>query len=231
MRRYWDERARENAVWYVDTSTDYDAPDLERFYETGRKIAAIAFEDAPIRPERREVAVEIGCGLGRVCVGLAEHFPEVVGMDVSPEMLARARELTDHPAVRFVLGDGTSLAPLGDASVDLVTSFTVFQHVPDVAVIEGYIAEAGRILRPGGVFAFQWNNLPHPGRWRVRRRIESTMQRVGVPGPWDARHAPEFLGSRVPLARVQAAVERAGMTIEAITNEDTLYCWAWARRS
>ena len=50
MREYWDERARLNAPWYVDTSLAFDAPDMERFFESGRRTVGMAFEDVVVRP-------------------------------------------------------------------------------------------------------------------------------------------------------------------------------------
>ncbi|MFA5785654.1 MAG: hypothetical protein WDA71_01490 [Actinomycetota bacterium] len=82
MRAYWDERARVNAVWYVDTSLDFDHPDLERFFETGRRIVSEALDHAPIAPPGSSLAVEIGSGLGRVCLALTERFSRVIGVDV-----------------------------------------------------------------------------------------------------------------------------------------------------
>src|SRR4051794_26873835 len=71
MREYWDERARVNAPWYVDTSLSFDEPDMERFFESGREIVSVALESAPVAPPSNGLAVEIGSGLGRMCVALA----------------------------------------------------------------------------------------------------------------------------------------------------------------
>ncbi|MHC4078906.1 MAG: class I SAM-dependent methyltransferase, partial [Planctomycetota bacterium] len=69
--------------------------------------------------------------------------------------IARARErLADLPNTEFVEGDGWTLAPIGDASVDLVFSHIVLQHTPR-KVAASYFAEAHRVLRPGGHFVFQ----------------------------------------------------------------------------
>jgi SAM-dependent methyltransferase len=230
MRRYWDDRARENAAWYVDTSLAYDDPDMARFFATGEAIVADALDDAPALPARDEVAVEIGSGLGRVCRALAPRFERVIGVDISEEMVRRAHELVPAPNVTFQVGDGASLAGIADASVDLVLSFTVFQHIPDVEVIDGYLAEAGRVLREGGVAVFQWNNEPGHRRWAVRRAVLGLLQRTGVRAERRRRHAPAFLGSKVPLARVDAALARAGLERVGLRNEGTLYAWAWARR-
>lgn len=227
MRAYWDERARLNAAFFVDTSLDYDAPDMERFLATGREIVRQAHDDAPVRAARLGTAVEIGCGLGRVCLALAERFDEVVGYDIAPGMLAQARDLVP-PEIDLRLTDGASLPGLADASVDLVVTFTVFQHIPDVDVIRRYVAEAGRVLRPGGVFAFQWNNTPGERRWRARRAAMSVAQRLGR-GDEHGRDRPQFLGSRVPLAQMDAALAAAGLQRVGLRSPGELFTWGWAQ--
>src|SRR4051794_27467247 len=230
MRSYWDEGARRNAVWYVDTSLDYDEPDLDRFFETGRTIVSQALDDAPAQPAGKGLAVEIGCGLGRICQALAPRFERVVGVDISSEMLNQARELVKEANVEFVQGDGTSLAAIETASADLVLSFTVFQHIPSESVICDYLTEAGRVLKPGGVFVFQWNNEPGAFQWKVRRAVLSGLQKTGLRGEKYRRHAPEFLGSRVPLSQVEPALQKGGLKLKAVRGEGTLFAWAWARR-
>jgi hypothetical protein len=48
MRKYWDEKAKTNAAWYVDTSLDFDNPDMQKFFESGRAIATRALDDSPV---------------------------------------------------------------------------------------------------------------------------------------------------------------------------------------
>lgn len=230
MREYWDERARRNAMWYVDTSLDYGEPDEAQFFDTGRKVVAEALDDAPASPAERHLAVEIGCGLGRICAALRERFDEVVGLDISAEMIERARTMVTTPGVRFEVGSGSSLAPLTDASADLVLSFTVFQHIPDPEVIEAYLADAGRVLKPGGLLVFQWNNTPGERRWALRRSALTWLQRIGVGRDRFGRNAPEFLGSRLSIPRVRAALDRAGLDLQATRGDGTLFTWAWATR-
>ena len=230
MRSYWDEGARRNAFWYVDTSLDYDDPDLERFFENGNTIVSDALDDAPVQPPGRALAVEIGCGLGRICKALTSRFDRVIGVDISPEMLKRAREYVPDPAVEFRLGDGVSLDVLDTASADLVLSFTVFQHIPSVSVICDYITEAGRVLKPGGVLVFQWNNEPGAARWRLRRAVLSALQRTGLRPETHRRNAPEFLGSRVPMGRIEPALRAGGLELKDVRGGGTLFAWAWAQR-
>jgi SAM-dependent methyltransferase len=230
MRRYWDERAVENALWYIDTSIDFRDPDMTQFLATGRKIANEAFVDAPVRPERRHLAVEIGPGVGRVSLAMAEHFERVIGIDVSAEMVRRARQLVPDERISFEIGDGMTLAPVGDGDADFVFSFTVLQHIPKVSVIERYLAEAARVLAPGGVAALQWNNDPHPLRWKARAVVSAALHRAGAPSRSDNRHARQFYGSRVPVQRITSALERAGLDIVATKGEGTLFAWVWARK-
>jgi SAM-dependent methyltransferase len=231
MRAFWDERAKLNAVWYVDTSLSFDEPDMATFFETGRKIVAEALDDAPVSPPGRELAVEIGSGVGRVCLALADRFERVVGIDVSPEMVRRARELVPEPRITFELGDGASLASLASGSVDLVLSFTVFQHIPDREVIERYLLEAGRVLRPGGVLVFQWNNTPGAFRWTLRRTLLDLAQRLRLRPERYGRNAREFLGSRVSLEHIRAGLDRAGLQMMGSRGLGTLFAWAWAVRT
>jgi SAM-dependent methyltransferase len=97
-------------------------------------------------------------------------------------------------------------------------------------VIEGYLAEAARVLRPGGVAALQWNNDPNPLRWRTRSLAWVALRKLGVASRQDKRYALQFLGSRVPRARFIAAVERSGLSVKATKGEGTLFAWVWAEK-
>ena len=227
MRSYWDERARLNAAFFVDTSLDYDAPDMERFLATGREIVRLAVDEAPVRPAETRTAVEIGCGLGRVCLALGERFDHVIGYDIAPEMLVRARQLVPG-GVDLRVTDGASLPGLADDSVDLVVTFTVFQHIPDVDVIRRYVLEAGRVLRPGGVFAYQWNNTPGERYWQARRAAMAVVQCLGRGDP-HGRDRPQFLGSRVPLLQMDDALAEAGLQRVGLRDPGQLFTWGWAQ--
>lgn len=229
MQHYWDQRAAENAVFYVDTTTDYEHPDMEQFLAAGRAIASEALA-GPVSPAGRGLAVEIGPGLGRVCLAMAEHFDRVVGVDVSAEMVRQARELVTDPRITFELGDGASLGAVGDATADFVYEFTVFQHIPSVPVIETYIGEVARVLRSGGVASLQWNNQANATRWRIRRTVVNALRRMGVRRWSDTRFSPEFLGQTVSTARMTAALEHNGLEVAGVKGEGTLFAWVWARK-
>jgi SAM-dependent methyltransferase len=90
------------------------------------------------------VALDAACGTGRYAELLAGRGHRVLGVDGSPDMLARAR--TRVPRGEFLLGDLHRL-PVADAGVDLVVCGLALTHVP---ALEPVLAEFARVLRPGG---------------------------------------------------------------------------------
>jgi arsenite methyltransferase len=96
--------------------------------------------------------LEVGCGTGAIARTLASWpgVGTVLGVDPSPILLAKARELSvGVENLSFQEGDGRRL-PLADASFDAVVLHRVLSHVPDP---ERMLAEAHRVLQPGGRLA------------------------------------------------------------------------------
>jgi len=159
MKRDWDQRARENARHFVDTSrTDWTD---ETFFASGEQaIAEEVLTDTiniyqGMDPAQMRV-LEIGCGAGRLTRALANIFGEVHAVDVSGEMVARARTaLQDRPNVTFYQNNGCDLTVVPPLVFDFAYSSHVFQHIPSREVIETYVREVYRLLRPGALFKFQ----------------------------------------------------------------------------
>jgi len=112
------------------------------------------------RVERPALVVDLGCGTGLSTRAWAPRADEVVGVEANPRMLARAQAATRAGNVRYVeaFADATGLA---DGSADLVTCAQAFHWMEPAPVL----AEAARILRPGGVFAAYDYDVPpvvHP---------------------------------------------------------------------
>jgi ubiquinone/menaquinone biosynthesis C-methylase UbiE len=97
-----------------------------------------------------DVVLEIGCGVGRVGAEVAPRVKEWIGTDISGNMLGHAaRRLAHLPNVRFVELSDVSLSEIPTESVDVVYSTVVFMHLYEWDRYK-YVAEAFRVLRPGG---------------------------------------------------------------------------------
>jgi len=100
-------------------------------------------------------ALDFGCGVGRLCVPLSEHAEAVVGVDVSPDMLAEARRNCIRYGcanVTFRISDSTLSEVEG--TFDLVHSCITFQHI-DVERGKRLFAELIARIAPGGLGAIQ----------------------------------------------------------------------------
>jgi SAM-dependent methyltransferase len=159
MREDWDQRARENARHYVNTAeTDWTD---EQFFASGERTVAeeILTDLGNIcqgkAPKDMRV-LEIGCGAGRVTRALARLFGEVHGVDVSGEMVRICGQaLHDQPNAFVYQNNGQDLAVIPELPFDFAFSSIVFQHSPSREIIESYVREVQRLLRPGALFKFQ----------------------------------------------------------------------------
>src|SRR5437763_2756921 len=115
MRSFWDARAREDPYFFVDDRRTFGDPDLVKFWGDGERDLDQLLVVLGARVEPDNVVLDIGCGVGRLTRVLAGRASLVYGLDVSGEMLARARIHNEHLSnVRWIEGDGVSLAPVAD---------------------------------------------------------------------------------------------------------------------
>ncbi|MBV8843365.1 MAG: class I SAM-dependent methyltransferase [Bryobacterales bacterium] len=171
MRRDWDNRARQNARYFVDTSQTSWTDD--EFFASGqRAIEEDILTDMTNICQGKDPAamrvVEIGCGAGRLTRPLSNVFGEVHAVDVSGEMVKRARAATaDRPGVHIYQNNGCDLSVIPPREYDFAYSAIVFQHIASREIIESYVREVWRLLRPGALFKFQVqgdvNVQTHPG--------------------------------------------------------------------
>ena len=174
MREDWNERARAAAFHYILSEREFRVP--EDFFRTGEEdyetLVAPVLRKLGFDPSGR-VAVDVGCGAGRITRALARRFGHVYGLDVSDEMLKVASTFSrDLANITWLRSDGTSLAPVETTSVDFVFSYLVLQHIPRRDLALGLVAEIIRVLRPGGAFLFQFiSGRGGDMNWRGRTRL------------------------------------------------------------
>jgi SAM-dependent methyltransferase len=230
MRRFWDRRAREDAFYFVDNRLDYGDPDVQRFWDGGVRDLSTILSRLGARIQPTDRVVEIGCGVGRLTRPIASAAQHVWALDVSAEMLERARSNNAHLSnVTWIQGDGTSLAGIDDASVDVCISHVVFQHIPDPAVTLSYVSEMGRVLVGGGWAAFQISNDPRVHRSGAAQHVRGRLATLLGRSP-RGQSDPAWLGSAVGLDELADAATAGGLTIEATDGAGTQFCLVLARR-
>jgi SAM-dependent methyltransferase len=220
MRRDWEERARRNARHYVVTGRQVWSD--EEFYHSGE----VTLEEEILndltnicqgKDPKEMTALEIGCGAGRVTRAFAGFFGEVYAVDISREMVRQARRaVAGYPNARVFHNNGKDLSairrrwwnPLGwgrPRLFDFAFSFMVFQHIPSRAIIENYVREAGRLLRPGALFKFQVQGSPHAN-----------------PGPEDS-----WVGVPFSEDEARSMAERCGFEMRYHSGAGEQYYWLW----
>jgi ubiquinone/menaquinone biosynthesis C-methylase UbiE len=181
----WRALAREDQVLRnVLAWPDREGWSEQEFYATGEAD----WEDfrrhwRHYQPELGGTCLEIGCGAGRITRALARDFDRVVALDVSSDMLEHARgAASEHVELRLV--DEPAI-PLAGGEADAVFSVHVLQHLDRFQAIRDYLAEARRVLRPGGSLMVHIPVLgKRPPMWRLARaeleiRLSRRRQRKG----------------------------------------------------
>jgi SAM-dependent methyltransferase len=213
MRQDWNERAREDSHYYVAFGRR-EQDDAEFFASAADVVRGLRAEARNLRSAgaplpRHLKALEIGCGPGRIMRPLSADFAEIHGIDVSDEMIRLAGEkLRGIPNAHVHLTRTSDLSLFPAESFDFVYSYAVFQHIPSREVVLGYLADARRVLKAGGILRCQINGLPE------------TAQRYTT---WD--------GVRISAAVVAGFAVRHDFQLYALENADTQYLWTtWRKR-
>ena len=162
-------------LWAVLTHPDKKKGgwDPQEFFLTGvSEIDSVLRYLDSIHPlVNRECALDFGCGVGRITQALAPHFGRVIGLDVAPSMIERARAYNRHGSrCEYLLNDQPDLRILADRRFDFIYSNMTLQHMP-LHLGKSYIAEFLRVLASGGLLLFQ---LPS----RVRKDQSTVYERL-----------------------------------------------------
>lgn len=206
--------ARKAAFW---ERTDYDRAFRGSFgrYMTDVEAAALG----RVLPATTSACLlDLGCGHGRFLRWLAPQAERLVGLDRSWRLVqVAARDLDEAPAAApcaVVWGSATDI-PLACASVDAITCVRVLQHVPDQ---NQALAEACRVLKPGGAFILVQYNVVSP---------HGLIRALKLPFKAAARVALRALGREpafdeptrwTTYGALRRQLERAGLTVERVTG-------------
>jgi ubiquinone/menaquinone biosynthesis C-methylase UbiE len=197
---------------------------------------ALAFTRTLAKPPE---TLDFGCGTGNVTRHLLDLGCRVTAADVTPDFLEHvARTHGPTGRVRSVLLNGTDLAPVPDASVDLAVAYAVLHHVPDYLAA---VDELARVLRPGGVMLIDheametyWARPPAYAAYRKAARAAKRRERLLSPrallrslrerlSPPPSRHHGDIhvtAEDHVEWDRVTERLEAAGCAV--VWREDFL---------
>jgi SAM-dependent methyltransferase len=171
----------------------------------------------PSLPAPGRLTLDIGCGEGRLTRDLGALGHRVIGVDVSPRMLAAAREA--DPDGEYVEADAAKL-PFEDGAADLALAFMSLMDMNDM---RGAAIEIARVLEPGGVFIA---TVVHPlnsafsprgedvrapltvQAYREARRYEDSIERDGL--------RMTFRSIHYPLEGYWRAIRDAGFIVDEL---------------
>src|SRR5262245_48424522 len=209
MKRDWDDRAKEDSRWYINTIKRNQNDD--EFDATGKPEVENFLLQEPLITKDRDLGssrlLEIGCGIGRMTRHLAAVFGEVHGTDVSAEMIEQARQrFRGVNNVYFHETSGLDFAEMPGDHFDVIFSAYVFQHVPTAEVVRSNLRDACRVLKPGGVFKFQVCGINHPD--------------------YDRMQKDTWTGTPFSEGEIRQAARENGVRCMSIFGLGTQYCWA-----
>jgi ubiquinone/menaquinone biosynthesis C-methylase UbiE len=168
---------------------------------TDRQVLSRLVEIADPKPDWR--VLDIGTGTGHTALAFAPHVREVVGLDLTEEMLREARKLAKERSVdnvTFHAADVHALPREFEGTFDLVTCRRAAHHFRD---IDRATAEMARMLRPGGLLLIDDRSVPEDD-W-----IDEMMHRLDC--LHDASHVRQYRPDRW-----RALLEAAGLSVELV---------------
>jgi SAM-dependent methyltransferase len=162
MKQDWDRRAQVDPYYWVAATQEADLQSYESSAQTDcegflKYFLGGNWDESLAKDKFKDQALlDLGCGIGRMTAPLANYFQRSVGVDVSEQMILKAKEL--HQSItnaEFICNSGTDLSMLADGSIDIACSYSVLAHLP-ADVTEAYFLEIGRILKTAGFFRYQF---------------------------------------------------------------------------
>ena len=178
-----------------------------------------------LAPKSTDRILDLCCGQGVLCRALAERAGSVVGVDVSPSLIAAARERTSAANVRFDVADARRLAVPDGEAFDAAACVMALHDVDDLAGLSRSLAAA---LKPGGravvVIMHPCFRVPRQSSWgwdddrkTQYRRTDRYLTPMNIPIATHPGSAPDehtrFFHR--PLSAVLTALGDAGLATAA----------------
>lgn len=218
-KQAWDHFAETDPYTYILTSLKNADP--QEFWQSGHRT--VQQELLPVVRARGispGIAMELGCGVGRLVFPLAAHFQEIVGVDISASMVQRARVFARNNGISNVsfsaiAGPEDLLHRAGKytGSTDFLYSLLVFQHIPELSMIEGYLHVISVLLAASGIAYLQFDTRPQNLAYRLKSRLpDFLLPRFWRRGIRRIRRFPEELEMGIYSAGLEIVGELAPFT-------------------
>ncbi len=165
----WEHFATSAAERYICTEIDSSTPEgRDAFFRSGQEyVEGLVTELGGLVPRRR-VALDFGCGVGRLTIPLASRFERVTAVDVSPTMLQKLRANCAERQIANITPFLTDEEWEATGPFDLVNSFLVFQHLAEDSELAVYLARLASCLGENGI---------------LRAAVRLSTPQPGLPGP------------------------------------------------
>jgi SAM-dependent methyltransferase len=166
---------------HYDAINTFLVADIPFYLEEARRATGLMDSQPPAKSAGRmgHPVLELACGTGRLTIPIAQSGVEIVGLDLSPSMLAHARTKaeTARTEIEFVEGDCRSF-DLGRKFALIFMAFNSMQHLHDYASLSGLFASVHKHLADDGRFVFDVFNpkIEILARSAGERRLEREYQ-------------------------------------------------------
>ncbi len=166
----WERLGESDPYWAVLTDPDKRGGkwNITEFFNTGEEeIANVLLKVKGLGLEiTYGIALDFGCGVGRLSRALANEFRRVIAVDVASSMLNEARKANHQIAnIDFFHNTAEDLGLFSENTIDFLYSNIVLQHMPNYRQFI-FIREFCRVLRPGGILVIQTPSKYNLKSWK-----------------------------------------------------------------
>lgn len=208
----WDAVAHWYAGWTGDNGSRY------------HRMLAVPLLLEMLDPKEGEHIADLGCGPGILAPPLAERGARLVGVDLSPRLIARARKNHGEDG-RFLVADVTRLPHHAHLPVGAFDAACFLLSIQDINPLDAAMANAARLLKPGGrmviVMLHPCFRVPRQSGWGWDegrglkfRRLDSYLTPLAV--PMQSHAGGTTRSYHRPLSAYVEALSMAGMALTGI---------------
>ncbi|MCH8868547.1 MAG: class I SAM-dependent methyltransferase [Chloroflexi bacterium] len=231
LQRTWEAFGKDDPMFAILSVQDKRRGrwDRQEFFESGlleiRSVMAY-LTSVQLKPANG-MALDFGCGIGRLTQALADYFDKCTGVDIAPSMISLAHEYNNNKArCEYVLNENADLRIFEDYQFDFVYCSKVLQHM-EPAYSANYISEFVRVLNTDGVLVFQLpsERLNLGGETRAEEIVRGVLRRA-MPTPLLEYYRSKRYGSsanmdmhHVSRDQVESIIRRSGGRLVDVVDD------------